>query len=89
MTGPAEAVFDGVVAPSLFGEALDACPAIDCATECVNGCLRPEACASADARARVTALLEGCSLDDLVALAGESLESRTRGRLGRDEPAAP
>ena len=106
MTGPAEAVFDGVVAPSLFGpapaappaadmtepvvaEAIPAPASIDCATACVNGCLRPGACASADARARVTALLEGRSLDDLVALAGESLESRTRGRLSRDEPAAP
>ena len=106
MTGPAEAVFDGVVAPSLFGDALDGLPAadatppavaevnpdlaaIDCATACVNGCLRPEACASAAARASVTALLEGRSLDDLVALAGESLESRTRGRLSRDGSAAP
>ncbi|WP_198960067.1 diaminopimelate epimerase [Synechococcus sp. BO 8801] len=112
MTGPAEAVFDGVVAPSLFDEdaALPAAmavaapssapvesgsaprggagvAAIDCATACVNGCLRPEACPSAEARARVTALLEGRSLDDLVALAGESLESRTRGRLSRDAPA--
>ncbi|MEA5443107.1 diaminopimelate epimerase [Cyanobium gracile UHCC 0281] len=105
MTGPAEAVFDGVVAPSLFGLGderpaaaatplveTDPSPAqasLDCATVCINGCLRPEACASADARARVTALLEGLSLDDLVALAGESLESRTRGRLSRDEPAVP
>ncbi len=106
MTGPAEAVFDGVVAPSLFGDSAEApvaseatppalsesapVPAgIDCATLCVNGCVRPEACASADARARVTALLEDRSLDDLVALAGESLESRTRGRLCRDEPATP
>ncbi|MDM7952179.1 MAG: diaminopimelate epimerase [Cyanobium sp. CZS 25K] len=106
MTGPAEAVFDGVVAPSLFGEGSEvneAAPAaaatmpamdgalasIDCATACVNGCLRPEACASAEARASVAALLEGRSLDDLVALAGESLESRTRGRLSRDAPAAP
>jgi diaminopimelate epimerase len=93
-------VFDGVVAPSLFGEDEDAyearpaatavpatTSAIDCATACVNGCLRPEACPSAEARARVTALLEGRSLDDLVALAGESLEARTRGRLSRDAPA--
>ncbi len=108
MTGPAEAVFDGVVAPSLLEDgaeapvALEVTPpapvetepsapqsGLDCATLCVNGCLRPEACASADARARVTALLEGRSLDDLVALAGESLESRTRGRLCRDESAHP
>ncbi len=108
MTGPAEAVFDGVVAPSLYGEdeALTAATgpaapsasavqseadpmegAIDCATACVNGCQRPEACPSAEARARVTALLEGRSLDDLVALAGESLESRTRSRVSRDASA--
>ncbi len=118
MTGPAEAVFDGVVAPSLFGNSAEteaataattapprpeskpdqamrqtdqaqAQSGIDCATACVNGCLRPEACASADARARVTALLEGRSLDDLVALAGESLEARTLGRLSRDASPAP
>jgi len=114
MTGPAEAVFDGVMAPSLFdddeallqatavppamavatppsapvdGGAAPLADTINCATVCVNGCLRPEACRSAEARARVTALLEGRSLDDLVALAGESLESRTRGRLSRDAPA--
>ena len=96
MTGPAEAVFDGVVAPSPSSAPVESgsaprvdagIAAIDCATACVNGCLRPEACPSAEARARVTALLEGRSLDDLVALAGESLESRTRGRLSRDAPA--
>ncbi|WP_216903040.1 diaminopimelate epimerase [Synechococcus sp. CCY 9618] len=105
MTGPAEAVFDGVVAPSLFPQsseqgpepaapaapgpaetAAEGLPAIDCATVCVGGCIRPEACASAEARARVTALLEGRSLDDLLAMASASLESRSRGRLSRDEP---
>jgi diaminopimelate epimerase len=116
MTGPAEAVFDGVVAPSLLDpdfadtpEALevepavapgpmaaaesmdtaDGPPAIDCATACVNGCLRPEACVSADARARVTALLENRSLDDLLALASQSLESRTLGRASGHEPTVP
>jgi diaminopimelate epimerase len=110
MTGPAEAVFDGVVAPSLLEpgfadtpEALPAepavaadlmgaaavPPAIDCATACVNGCLRPEACVSADARARVTALLENRSLDDLLALASQSLESRTLGRASGHEPTVP
>ncbi len=91
MTGPAEAVFDGVVAPSLLGQRSDAdgagdLPAIDCVTACAGGCIRPDACASAEARARVTALLEGRSLDDLLAMASASLESRTRGRLSRDDP---
>jgi diaminopimelate epimerase len=112
MTGPAVAVFDGVVTPELWGEDADdggAGPSpvrvpladslqrpiepspdrttvgeVDCATACVNGCLRPEACPSAEARARVAALLSSSSLDDLVALATNSLESRTRARVERD-----
>lgn len=108
MTGPAEAVFQGVLAPELIAlpnlapqasplpepaTAVPAYPAaaaapipagspdIDCATACVNGCVRPEACASAEARARVEALLGGRSLDELVDLATSSLESRTRARF--------
>jgi diaminopimelate epimerase len=54
--------------------------AIDCATACTKGCQRPEACPSAEARARVAALLEGRSLDDLVQLANDSLEHRLLGR---------
>jgi diaminopimelate epimerase len=53
---------------------------IDCATACTTGCQRPEACPSAEARARVAALLEGRSLDDLVRLANDSLEDRLLGR---------
>ena len=61
-----------------------AAPEIDCATVCTNGCIRPENCPSAEARARVQALLSGSSLDDLVTLATNSLESRTRARFERD-----
>jgi diaminopimelate epimerase len=102
MTGPAEAVFDAVVTPALWGDAPIAPPApalatqgvgapatpapaaVDCATACVNGCIQPDACASAEARARVEALLSSSSLDDLVALATNSLEARTRARFERD-----
>jgi diaminopimelate epimerase len=115
MTGPAEAVFDAVLAPSLWHEAGEASgpaattdapftppaaepatpdlaeaaapmsePPVDCATVCVQGCIRPEACPSAAARARVEALLSSSSLDDLVNLATSSLESRTRARFERD-----
>lgn len=116
MTGPAELVFDGVLAteeqelrPLWEQPALPAMPAavppktavafaaqavpeplpvttvavppdIQCAVACVQGCLRPEACASAEARSRVAALLSERSLDDLVALASSSLESRSRSR---------
>lgn len=112
MTGPAEAVFDGVVAPEVWGD--DALPleadgpldgpgaatpaaqtdqepaptgasaAIDCATACTTGCQRPEDCPSAEARARVAALLNNSSLDDLVNLATSSLEARTRARFQPD-----
>ena len=98
MTGPAEPVFTARPAPALWDEDGDeaACippPAapvasamapIDCATACANGCIRPEACASAEARERVEALLAGRSLDELVAIATGSAESRTRSRLARD-----
>ena len=97
MAGPAVAVFDGVVTPELWGDEPfeleapapvqkqpDASPAVDCASVCTNGCIRPEACPSAQARARVDALLNGSSLDDLVALATNSLESRIRSRFERD-----
>lgn len=57
---------------------------IQCAVACVQGCQQPDNCPSAEARARVEALLSGSSLDDLVALASDSLESRTRSRLERD-----
>lgn len=57
---------------------------IDCATVCANGCIRPENCPSAEARARVAALLSSTSLDDLVTIATNSLETRTRARFERD-----
>ncbi|MEB3257810.1 MAG: diaminopimelate epimerase [Cyanobacteriota bacterium] len=57
---------------------------IDCATACTQGCQRPEACPSAEARAKVASLLEGRSLDDLVRLANDSLESRLLGRRAED-----
>lgn len=57
---------------------------VDCATACTQGCQRPEACPSAEARAKVAALLEGRSLDDLVRLANDSLENRLLGRRAGD-----
>ncbi len=136
MTGPAEAVFEGVVVPGLISDeqlisgdeqlsgeeqrsgeeqpslawepepvlvpesaapaaaaaavaapgtaATPALAAIDCATACVRGCIRPEACASQEARARVEALLGGLSLDELVAIASSSAESRFRSRLAAE-----
>lgn len=64
----------------------DAAAEIDCSSVCANGCIRPENCPSEAARARVAALLNSTSLDDLVTLATNSLESRTRARFERDTP---
>ena len=57
---------------------------IDCAKVCANGCIRPENCPSEAARAKVAELLSSTSLDDLVTIATNSLESRTRARFERD-----
>ncbi|MFM7732796.1 MAG: diaminopimelate epimerase, partial [Cyanobium sp.] len=57
---------------------------IDCATACVDGCRRPEACPSAEARARVEALLGSRSLDELVEIAASTAESRGRERMLRE-----
>jgi diaminopimelate epimerase len=117
MTGPAEPVFDAVVAPSLLegllaedpetmaaatappppspepaaaspsppATAADGGPAaIDCASACVEGCLRPDNCPSAEARARVEALLGSRSLDELVEIATSTAEIRSRERILRD-----
>jgi diaminopimelate epimerase len=113
MTGPAEAVYDGVVAPALLEGTISsgaapvpapvvpapvpatapaplpvpaaaADPEIDCATACVQGCVRPDACASVEARSQVEALLGGRSLDELLAIASDSLENRARARSERD-----
>jgi diaminopimelate epimerase len=79
----------GAIAPStdpagaVGGESPQA-DAIDCAVACVQGCVRPEACPNAEARARVQQLLEMRSLDELVAIATNSLEDRLMGRLPRD-----
>ena len=99
MTGPAEAVFHGQLAhgsdPAVtdpvgtdsagpIDEKSPQAAAIDCAVACVQGCVRPEACPNAEARARVQQLLEMRSLDELVAIATNSLEDRLMGRLPRD-----
>lgn len=98
MTGPAEPVFDAVVAPSLLEGLLaeqqdqiaasaaadGGLEAIDCATACVEGCRRPDNCPNAEARARVEALLGSRSLDELVEIATSTAESRSRERILRD-----
>jgi diaminopimelate epimerase len=79
----AEARSAVVAAPAQTG------PGIDCSVACAQGCLQPDACPSAEARARVEALLGSRSLDELVAMAAGSLETRSRARLERDDSPSP
>ena len=70
-------------APSVQALAVQAAPGIDCSVACVNGCQRPDDCPTAAIRAKTLELLNSSSLDDLVALASNSLESRSRARAQR------
>ena len=97
MTGPAEAVFDGVLTPELSpgGTASTALQAItshpeapsrdeqpfDCASACSEQCQRPDQCLRDEAQQRVQAFLNNTSLDSMLNLASESLEQRTRARF--------
>jgi len=88
MTGPAEAVFDGVLVPELVPEEqrtpAQPSPVMDCARDCSETCQQPERCLREEAQRGVQSLLESMSLDAMINLAGESLEQRTRARMERD-----
>ena len=97
MTGPAVAVFDGVMNPDLMpgGRSEEMAaelkpavastpPALDCASDCKEGCRQPERCLREEAQAKVQAFLASTSLDSMINLAGESLEQRTLSRIQRD-----
>jgi len=80
MTGPAEFVFSGSLPPS-FDSYSSSAESIDCSKLCSEGCINPEACPSANARAKAMAVLSDFSLDQLVNLANESVEQRTLRRI--------
>ena len=98
MTGPAVAVFDGVLSPDLLPAPLDpmsfAAPAavetaqgntsFECARDCVDACQQPDNCLRDAAQQQVQAFLNSTSLDAMLNLASESLEQRTRSRFDRD-----
>jgi diaminopimelate epimerase len=93
MTGPASAVFDGVITPELLPEdvppaasAPETSQTFDCASDCVDGCRQPDACLRTEAQQQVMAFLNNTSLDSMLNLASESLEQRTRARYERDTP---
>ena len=95
MTGPAVAVFDGVLSPDLMpaGEspvaelltpdAADNAP-FDCSSDCLDSCQQPDNCLRDIAQQQVQAFLNSTSLDAMLNLASESLEQRTRARFERD-----
>ena len=79
MAGPAVFVFAGELPSPAAGIEAEV---VDCANLCGDGCIRPEACPSAAAREQAMSFLDRLSLDDMVGLANESLEERTRRRAG-------
>jgi len=95
MTGPAVAVFDGVLSPDLMPvgaspvaepltpDAADKAP-FDCSRDCVDSCQQPDNCLRDAAQQQVQAFLNSTSLDAMLNLASESLEQRTRARFERD-----
>jgi diaminopimelate epimerase len=96
MTGPAEAVFDGVLSPDLIPSITPvmqdsvatpqpASELFDCAKDCSESCLRPDNCLRDEAQQKVQAFLNNTSLDSMLNLASESLEQRIRSRYERSE----
>lgn len=87
MTGPAEAVFDGVLTPELMP--LTAAPSVTDSTAAAPETVmsQPGAASQEDeaaALAKVQSFLESNSLDSMLNLASDSLEQRTRARYERD-----
>ena len=80
MVGPAEFVFSGNWSLEEDAKLLSTKP-IDCSIDCSQGCLDPDNCPSATARANAMALLDKFSLNQLVDLANESVEQRTIKRI--------
>ncbi len=80
MVGPAEFVFSGYWSLEENTE-LHFTKSIDCSTDCSQGCIDPENCPSASARANAMAVLDKFSLNQLVDLANESIEQRTIKRI--------
>tara|TARA_B000000565_G_scaffold13627_1_gene9857 strand:+ start:3213 stop:4337 length:1125 start_codon:yes stop_codon:yes gene_type:complete len=94
MTGPADAVFDGVINPELMPAAQTASngslesqqgPRL-VETKSAESTIKPvdDDCTEAEAQARVQAFLESTSLDSMINIATESLEQRTLSRFQRD-----
>ena len=95
MTGPAVAVFDGVLSPDLMpagaASVLETLPSaapekapFDCSSDCVDACQQPDNCLRDAAQQQVQAFLNSTSLDAMLNLASDSLEQRTRARFERD-----
>ena len=95
MTGPAVAVFDGVLNPELVpiqapstdrvaGLVAEQASAAEASS--TESAKQPsaEACSEEEAQARVQAFLASTSLDSMINLATESLEERTLSRFQRD-----
>ena len=94
MTGPAVAVFDGVLNPELVpfqssttdGTSVDAeqAASLKAASSEPENRQLAEDCSEKEAQSRVQEFLASNSLDSMINIAAESLEQRTLSRLQRD-----
>ena len=91
MTGPARAVFDGVLSPDLMpvnGDVSSTSPVTtnqaQSNDEVADSPPESDERAQAEAQQKVMEFLENTSLDSMLNLASESLEQRTRARFERD-----
>ena len=101
MTGPAEAVFDGVLTPDQVpagsplastskAPAAPSAPTaaidFDCSKDCAEQWQCPDSCLRDEAQQKVQAFLSSTSLDSTLNLASESLAQRTKARFERGTP---
>ncbi|WP_028952044.1 diaminopimelate epimerase [Synechococcus sp. CC9616] len=96
MTGPAEAVFDGVLSPDLMpgNGAISSNVSVDSVQaepqtspdidDSVSDSAQQDDCEQDEAQQKVMKFLKNTSLDSMLNLASESLEQRTRARFERD-----
>ena len=82
MTGPAVAVFDGVLNPELVPSQQAA--SVDEIQDHPVDAAPADPCSEEEAQSRVQAFLASTSLDSMINIATESLEERTLSRLQRD-----
>ncbi len=90
MTGPAERVFSGTWGAALPTMATPA-PAsgINCAVDCINGCVRPDACVGEGFVGQASQFIEDTSLDRMLEMAEAAVRRRQQERMQAAQTSGP